>query len=105
MNDLVFVMANSRLAKKKVARKANVYDIDDISSDDDWIVENEENPSNIEDLDVDNLVPTQNEALVEPSNDLDLELELPNFDEEAFEDGEELGEMLDDDCDLNALID
>ena len=56
-------------------------------------------------LDVDNLVPTQNEVLVKPSNDLDLELELPNFDEEAFEDEKELGEMLDDDCDLNALID
>ncbi|KAK4267937.1 hypothetical protein QN277_024655 [Acacia crassicarpa] len=97
-------MTNSRLAKKKVARKANEYDVDDISSDDDWIVENDETPSNIEDLDIDNLVPTQNEALVPPSNDLDLELELPNFDEETFEDGEELGEMLHDDCDLNALI-
>ncbi|KAK4253734.1 hypothetical protein QN277_010373 [Acacia crassicarpa] len=101
-NDVVFVMANSRLAKKNVARKANEYNVDDISSDDDWIVENDENPSNIEDLDVDNLVPTQNEALVEPSND--LELELPNFDEEDFEDGEE-DAMLDDDYDLNALID
>ncbi|KAK4252822.1 hypothetical protein QN277_010969 [Acacia crassicarpa] len=103
MNDVIFVMANSRLAKKKVARKVSEYNVDDISSDDDWIVENDERPSNIEDLDVDNLVPTQNEALVEPSNDL----ELPNFDEEAFEDGEEdaMPMILDDDCDLNALID
>ncbi|KAK4269707.1 hypothetical protein QN277_022830 [Acacia crassicarpa] len=64
INDVVFVMTNSRLAKKKVARKANEYDVDDISSDDDWVVENDETPSNIEDLDIDNLVPTQNEALV-----------------------------------------
>ena len=38
MNDVVFVMANSRLAKKKMARKVNEYNVDDISSDDDWIV-------------------------------------------------------------------
>lgn len=39
MNDVVFVMVNSRLNKKKEARKANNYNIEDVSSDDDWIVE------------------------------------------------------------------
>lgn len=44
MNDVVFVMANSRLNKKKEVRKANDYSIEDLSSDDDWIVEeNDEN--------------------------------------------------------------
>ena len=31
-------MANSKLAKKKNNRKGNVYDVDNLSSDDEWIV-------------------------------------------------------------------
>ncbi|XP_073227186.1 uncharacterized protein [Cicer arietinum] len=38
MNDLVYVMANSRLGKK-VERKPHEYSIEDVDSDDDWIVE------------------------------------------------------------------
>ncbi|KAK4284068.1 hypothetical protein QN277_000946 [Acacia crassicarpa] len=49
MNDVVFVMTNSRLAEKK-HRKPVEYNFDDLESDDDWIVENEED---LEDVEVD----------------------------------------------------
>jgi len=39
MNDVVFVMTNSRLIKKKDVRKAKYYINDDLSSDDEWTVE------------------------------------------------------------------
>lgn len=42
MNDVVFVMTNSKLAKKKKARKIVDYSLDDIDSDDEWIVNNDE---------------------------------------------------------------
>jgi hypothetical protein len=42
MNDVVFVMVNSRLNKKKQARKGNDYDIDDLASDDEWVADNVE---------------------------------------------------------------
>ncbi|KAG6466781.1 hypothetical protein ZIOFF_075414 [Zingiber officinale] len=62
MIDVVFVMANSKLAKKKELRKVNDYSIDDLASDDDWIVDDSENL----DLDASNedLVPVEEE----PSN-------------------------------------
>lgn len=40
MNDVVFVMVNSRINKKKQIRKTNDYDNNDFSSDDDWIAGN-----------------------------------------------------------------
>ena len=55
MNDVVFVMTNSRLGKKKQARKDIEYSIDDLSSDDEWIVENDGNASNDEGLDLDEI--------------------------------------------------
>lgn len=42
MNDVVFVMANSKLAKKKKTRKVIEYNIDEIESDDEWIVDNDQ---------------------------------------------------------------
>jgi hypothetical protein len=42
MNDVVFVMTNSKLAKKKKDRKVVEYSLDDIDSDDEWIVNNKE---------------------------------------------------------------
>jgi len=39
MNDVVFVMANSRLQKKKEVRKTKDYNIDDLAFDDEWTVE------------------------------------------------------------------
>lgn len=53
MNDVVFVMVNSKLANKKQVRKANEFDynIDDLASDDEWIVEDEDGDVNV-DLDI-----------------------------------------------------
>ncbi len=42
MNDVVFVMTNSRLTKKKDVRKTKEYTIDDLSCDDEWTVEENE---------------------------------------------------------------
>ena len=51
MNDLVFVMYNSKLMERKQhSRKDFDSNFDDISSDDEWIVENDENSSNNEGL-------------------------------------------------------
>jgi len=36
MNDVVFVIANSRLQKQKEVRKTKDYNIDDLASDDKW---------------------------------------------------------------------
>ncbi|CAL0332833.1 unnamed protein product [Lupinus luteus] len=43
MNDVVFVMANSKLSKKKKARTGVELTIDDVPSDDEWIVEHNNN--------------------------------------------------------------
>lgn len=48
MNEVVFVMTNSQLAKKKKGRKARVLDLGDVPSDDEWIVDKD---ANNEDLD------------------------------------------------------
>src|ERR1044072_9926323 len=37
MNDVVFVMADSKLGKKKAGSRNAHIDIDDLESDDDWI--------------------------------------------------------------------
>lgn len=50
MNDVVFVMANSRLSKKKKERKTHEMEFNDISSDDDWVLD-----MNVEDGSTDNL--------------------------------------------------
>jgi hypothetical protein len=41
MNDVVFVMANSRLSKKKKARKAPEMQFEDVGFDDDWVMDEE----------------------------------------------------------------
>jgi len=41
-NDVVFVMTNSRLMKKKDVRKTKDYNIDDFISDDEWTLEENE---------------------------------------------------------------
>lgn len=38
MNDVVFVMANSRLAKKKKGRRTPEMKFDGLGSDDDWVM-------------------------------------------------------------------
>ncbi|PNY10121.1 hypothetical protein L195_g006690 [Trifolium pratense] len=47
MNDVVFVMVNSRLNKKKQARKGKDYDIEDLASDDEWVADNVEDNSDL----------------------------------------------------------
>ncbi|KAG6536033.1 hypothetical protein ZIOFF_001071 [Zingiber officinale] len=82
MNDVVFVMANSKLAKKKELRKVNDYSIDDLASDDDWIVDDSENL----DLDASNedLVPVEEGPSSGAPHD---DLELPSYDDDEVEEG------------------
>jgi len=87
MNDVVFVMANSRLQKQKDVRKTKDYNIDDLASDDEWTVE--ENEANLS-LDVSNediLVEVgENEVqeagsrsgVIAPINDLELPIIAEN---------------------------
>lgn len=94
-------MANSKLAKKKQARRSpEELNLDDVSSDDEWIMENVEGGGENEGLDVDNLDldtqnPNENEDTVEvqvgddegglPEPPLD-EAHLANLDEGDGED-------------------
>nr|KYP55512.1 hypothetical protein KK1_001724 [Cajanus cajan] len=52
MNDVVYVMANSKLNKKRVRKEKN-YGIEDLSSDDDWIVEENDQISDLNSLNED----------------------------------------------------
>ncbi|KAI9123496.1 hypothetical protein K1719_004796 [Acacia pycnantha] len=87
MNDVVFVMTNSKLAKKKQVRKTGEYRIDDVSSEDEWIVENEGTPSNVEGLDEDNFDNLIEENLAQVGGEDDTgdigafvdDMEIPNF--------------------------
>jgi len=58
MSDVVFVMANSKLAKKKQTRKPARINIDDCSSDEEWIMEDEHEQNEALDLD-ENLIPVE----------------------------------------------
>jgi hypothetical protein len=81
MNDVVFVMANSKLEKKKQERKGKEYNVDDLDSDDDWLVD-----ENL-DLELDDLS-SEIGAIATPSSDgegvglasLD-DLEIPNLED------------------------
>ena len=91
MNDVVFVMTNSKLAKKKKARKVADFTLDDIDSDNEWIVEDEGSAENeildftIESEDLEG--GTQNEPEVAAATVVEDECEMHNLDDE-FE-GEE----------------
>ena len=52
MNDVVFVMVNSRLAKKKQSRKPAEYNLDDLDSDEELIVENDDESEGLVDLEI-----------------------------------------------------
>nr|XP_007135104.1 hypothetical protein PHAVU_010G101400g [Phaseolus vulgaris]ESW07098.1 hypothetical protein PHAVU_010G101400g [Phaseolus vulgaris] len=83
MNDVVFVMANSRLMKKKDVRKTKDYNFDDLASNDEWTMEDNE-ANDIEPMgdlevpiaeddeghDIDNI--NENENLVEEDDDYPL---------------------------------
>ncbi|KAK7275084.1 hypothetical protein RIF29_16191 [Crotalaria pallida] len=84
MNDVVYVRTNSKLGKKKKVRKENDYSIDDLDSDDDWIVENVENSGldapNDEDLVELDQVGEDINVDASATASAPLEDELPNFD-------------------------
>jgi len=65
MNDVVLGMANSKLAKKKKTRKATQINIENCSSDEEWIMEDEHEQNEALDLD-------ENLVLVEVEEDENL---------------------------------
>jgi hypothetical protein len=86
MNDVVFVMANSRLSKKKQGRRTTVMEFEDIGSDDDWLMD-EEVDGRTEILDEDFVQVNQNQ--IEEDDILVHNLEDENEFEDDFEDGNE----------------
>jgi len=71
MIDVVFVMANSKLVKKKQTRKPAQINIDDCSSDEEWIMEDEHEQNEALDLD-ENLIPLEEDETLH-SQDLDMD--------------------------------
>ncbi|XLR11642.1 hypothetical protein S83_039580, partial [Arachis hypogaea] len=84
MNDVVFVMTNSRLARKKPSRNTADYSFEDLDSDEEWIVEDENMMENMEEFD------TQNGVNLAPQEDRGkdggplIDLEIPLLDDDAF---------------------
>jgi len=97
MNDVVFVMANSRLEKQKEVRKTEDYNIDDLASDDEWTVEEIEANSNLNALDEDILIEIGENEVEEACNKgggttpLD-DLEVPPIAENDEDHGDDLNE-------------
>lgn len=94
MNDVVFVMANSRLKKKKDVRKTREYNIDDLASDDEWTVEENEANSTLDALDEDILVEVEDEdasggGVAAPIDDLEVP---PIADNDESHNGDEINE-------------
>jgi len=92
MNDVVFVMTNSRLMKRKDVRKAKDYTIDDLSFDDEWTAE--ENKT-LHGLDEDILLEVREDdasrgATTAPSiNDLEVPPIDDNENEDLLEEGDD----------------
>jgi hypothetical protein len=90
MNDVVIVMVNSTLNKKKQARKGKVYDIDDLASDDEWVADNVEDNS---DFDLDAPIEVgEEDANVGIGVALGDDLEIPNdidHDEDEIDENED----------------
>jgi len=99
MNNVVFVMGNSKLGKKKQARKESHYNMEDLSSNDDCVVEDAENVDDGLDLPFEELFPLQVEDEHVGLAPLD-DLEIPNLDRLDLEDG---GDDMDGDRDKDDL--
>ena len=93
MNDVVFVMANSKLEKKK-GRKGNEYNVKDLDSDDDWLVDESEDLE-LDHLDISEELPPSSSgigasAITNSEGEVGLasldDLAIPNFEELALED-------------------
>ena len=106
MNDVVFVMVNSRLNKKKQARKGNDYDIDDLASDDEWVADNVEDNS---DFDLDAPIEVgEEDANVGIGVALGDDLEIPNDNDHVEDEIDENEDHMKDDFPefgLNNIID
>ncbi|XLS58191.1 hypothetical protein HN51_007946 [Arachis hypogaea] len=50
MNDVVFLMTNSRLARKKPSRNTADYSFEDLDSDEEWIVEDKNMMKSLEEF-------------------------------------------------------
>ncbi|VFQ61199.1 unnamed protein product [Cuscuta campestris] len=109
MNDVVFVMTNSKLAKKKKARRSNPLKLEDLSSDDEWIMEDVgEDPRGDEVAAGNNStdVPTQNgeeEAAANVQPEHEEELDVTNLDE-GDEDEDEDQELEDYDFSIDNYV-
>ncbi|XLS45017.1 hypothetical protein HN51_001882 [Arachis hypogaea] len=83
-NDVVFVMTNLRLARKKPSRNTADYSLEDLDSDEEWIVEDENMMENLEEFD------TQNDVNLAPQEDGGkdesplIDLEIPLLHDDAF---------------------
>ncbi|XP_014504179.1 uncharacterized protein LOC106764406 [Vigna radiata var. radiata] len=55
LKDVLLMMSNSKLAERHQAEKSIEHSIDDLSSDDEWIIESNENVSNNEESELDDL--------------------------------------------------
>lgn len=106
MNDVVFVMVNSRLNKKKQARKGKDYEIDDLASDDEWVADNVEDNS---DSDLDAPIEVgEEDANVGIGAALGDDLEIPNDNSHAEDEIDENEDHMEDDfldLGLNNIID
>ncbi|XP_019415421.1 PREDICTED: uncharacterized protein LOC109326944 [Lupinus angustifolius] len=94
MNDVVFVMVNSKLENKKQTRKSDIpFKLDDIYDDDEWIMNNNEDDENVE-RDNDDLDTPLEEVLLEEGDGaatcVHQELEIPQFDYDDEVDGDEV---------------
>jgi hypothetical protein len=94
MNDVVFVMTNSKLLKKKKNRKVVDCEIefDEIDSDNEWIVEDEGSDENeILDFTIEEVGGTQNEEdEAVPTED---ECEMHNLDDDIEGEEDDMEDM------------
>ena len=82
MNDLVFVMYNSKLMSRQRRRQRQVveYDIDDVSSDDEWITGKEEPALPPQKEWIRSLERiAHNEAAMDKENESDIENDVENI--------------------------
>ncbi|XP_068469979.1 uncharacterized protein [Phaseolus vulgaris] len=86
MNDVVFVMTNSRLTKKKDVRKTKEYTVDDLSSDDEWTVEENETLHGLDEEILLEVGASRGATIEVPPIDDDNDLEVPPIDDNENED-------------------
>nr|KYP44042.1 hypothetical protein KK1_034465 [Cajanus cajan] len=83
MNDVVYVMANSKLNKKRV-KEEKIYGIEDLSSDDDWIVEENDQISDLNSLNEDILEVGQDIGTSSGGEALEDDLDVPPIEDDKL---------------------